>query len=261
MYLQVLIKSAIWGQLLNVDWDTEEDEVVKQFGEQFNSFLFSYIVSVIGAGGGMAMFLKVGPSRIVGEGWNMSTIMPLGWCFIAVYSTLVGKMFLLQAMMPDSSGWTTALRAVVWASFLFLPQFLLSLSALYKAADRRRLFPTLAQFPAFLATPMLTSITFGPHTEKGYVAFAPKLTIANTVLTLVTAVGLVFVSGHFYDGNYDDLAVSLGILVGGQLVTLALALAVKFPNNKIVKWFDLDQMAILAVLNTASGESEEVVTY
>ena len=32
-YLQVLIKTAIWGQLLGVDLDTEEDEVLKQFAE------------------------------------------------------------------------------------------------------------------------------------------------------------------------------------------------------------------------------------
>ena len=71
---------------------------------------------------------------------------------------------------------------------------------------------------------------------------------------------MFFVSRHFYDVSYDDSAFSLGLLVFGQLFTLALALAIQFPNNKIVKVLELDQVAILAVLNTATAESEDVVT-
>ena len=68
--MQVIIKSAIIGQLLNVDWDTEEDEVVKQFNVQSVVFIISYGVSQLGAGVGMAMFLKTGPARIAGDGWT-----------------------------------------------------------------------------------------------------------------------------------------------------------------------------------------------
>ena len=231
------------------------------FGDnQSVGFTISLVVSLIGAGVAMSMFLKTGPARIVREGWTVYTPSPLLFCILAVMSTLGGKMFFLKYLTPGSSGWLTAELAGVWASFLLLPQFLLSLFALYKAAGCRRLFPIIAQFPAFLATPMLTSITYGPHTEKGFVAFSPKFTIANTVITLVTAVALVFVSGHFYDVSYGGLAGSLGCLVAGQLVTLALALPLQFPNNKIVKKMFFNEWAILAVLNTATAESEEVVT-
>ena len=254
--MQVIIKSAIIGQLAYVDWDTEEDEVVKQFGEQSNSFVFSYIVSVIGAGGGMAMFLKVGPSRIVGEGWNMSTISPLVLCFLAVFLTLFGKMFLLQDMMPDSSGWFTAELAGVWASFLLFPQFLISLYALSGAVGSRRLFPIIAQYPAFLATPMLTSLTFGPHTEYGYVSFSPKYTLVNFVVTTVMTAALVFVSIFFYAVSYGELVGPLGFLVICQFFTLVPALVVQFPNSKIAKHLQFD----VAVLNVISGESEDVVT-
>ena len=207
----------------------------------------------------MAMFLKSGPARIVREGWSVFTILPLFLCFLAVFGTLAGKMYLLQDMMPDSSGWATAELAGVWATFLLLPQFLLSIFALYKAAGCRRLFPIIAQFPALLATPMLTTITFGPHTEKGFVAFSTKYTVINIVMTLVMAVALVFVSGHFYALSYGDMVATLGCLVLGLLATLFLSMSLQFPNSKMVKCLFLDMFAIQAVLDTGTGESENIV--
>ena len=168
-------------------------------------------------------------------------------------------MLFLQYMMPDSSGWTTAELAGVWASFLLFPQFLISLYALSGAVGSRRLFPIIAQYPAFLATPMLTSLTFGPHTEYGYVSFSPKYTLVNCVVTAVMAAALVFVSIFFYAVSYGDLVGPLGVLVIGQFCTLLPPLAVQFPNSKIAKVFTSFQLDV-AVLNVISGESEDVVT-
>ena len=235
---------------------TEQDEIVIKFGEQSAGFLISYIVSLLGAGVAMVMFLKSGPSRIVMEGWSTSSIKPLVFSFAAVFSTLVGKMNFLKSMMPDSSGWSTAERAVVWATFLLLPQFILSLFALYRAVGCRRLLPTIAQFPAFLATPLLTSLTFGPHTEYGYVSFSPKFTIVNSVMTTVMATVLAFVCGYFYTVSYVYLTVSLAALVLAQFTTLTLALAVQFPNSEIAKFLQFDA----AALNVVSGESDYVFT-
>lgn len=253
----MLKKTAIIGQLLGIDWDTEEDEVVKKFGQQTAGFIFSYFVSLFGAGVAMAMFLKTGPCGIIPEGWSKATIGPLSFCFVSVCLTLAVKMVLLRDMVPGSTGRATAERAAVWATFLLLPQLLLSILALGLATGWRRLLPTIAQFPALLTTPLLTPLTFGPHTKPGYVALSPKLTLVNAGLTVAMAAAMLPVAGHCYAADYGQMARGLGILVLDQVVTLTLALALQYLNGRIAKFLEL--VFDIAILNVDTGESEAEV--
>ena len=224
-----------------------------QFGH-FSARL-SWVVSVFGEVGALTMFLKSGPTRIVEEGWSKSTLKQLFSCFLAVFLTLVGKMYFLMFMMIETTGWSTAELVGVWAAFLLLPQFLISILALSTAVGCCRLLPTIAQYPALVANPMLTSVTFGRHNKYGYIAFSPMFTIANSIITVVMAVALFVVTGDFYALSDIRLLGSVGVLVGGSFCAIDLALAVKFPNSMCAKKSGFTFVDV-AVFNVVTGDSE-----
>ena len=252
----MIIKAAIMGQLIGIDWTTEQDAVVTQLGRQTIGFTISFCVSALGAVFAMLMFIKSGPCGIIGERWSRVTVMPTWLYFISGCTTLQGKIFFLINLMPGTSGSATVERAIVWVTFMILPQLLLSLIAIGRATGCRRLFPTIGQFPALLATPVFFSLTFGPNTKKGYLAFSPKYTLMNVGITMVLTVALSIIAVYVYAVSFGKLSIYLVSVILGQLITLTFAVKIGFPNSKLKS---LPLIFDVAALNFVNGESEAVV--
>jgi hypothetical protein len=163
-------------------------------------------------------------------------VVPLLFSFLCTFSTLGVKVTLLMMMTTNTKSSETVSRVLLWAAGTILPQCLLAMVALSRAMGCQ-LLPVLTSFPALLATPLFTPLTFGrAGRHQGAVAFSLNWTLANILATMVggTAVALV---GHLHFCVNGAVLTLMVVMALAMLPTVPLIIAATHPDSVLARLF------------------------